>query len=182
VAFHHDVIVHKIESSPASAKQHLQQLRKDVERYIRETRQSIWDLRSPMLEEGDLVRAVRETCRTLAATRNVPVDLMIDGLPHRMDVKTEEHILRICHEAVANAVRHSDGAHVQVELRYSADSLVLRVCDNGPGFDPNSRRDGCWGLIDMAERAQCIRASFTLTTAPGHGTTVEAAVPMPRHT
>ena len=35
-------------------------MRKQVEEYIREARQSIWDLRSPKLEAQDLVTALRE--------------------------------------------------------------------------------------------------------------------------
>ena len=60
VALHFDVIAQKLDSSPAIAKQHLLRVRDEVEQYIREARQSIWNLRSPMLQSHDLAHAIRK--------------------------------------------------------------------------------------------------------------------------
>ena len=176
VALHFDVIAQKLDSSPRIAKQHLLHVRDEVEQYIREARQSIWNLRSPMLQAHDLAYAIRKACEVLTETKNIPFDFEVSGSPRRIDVRAEEHLLRICHEAVANAIRHADAAHVRVELRYSNGAVVLRVSDDGRGFDAESIVENRWGLIDMKERAREIGARFSVTTAPGQGTRVEVEV------
>ena len=181
VALHFDVIAQKLDSSPAIAKQHLLRVRDEVEQYIREARQSIWNLRSPMLQSHDLAHAIRKTCEGMATTKDVLFDFAVTGSPVRIDVKVEEHLFRICHEAVTNAIRHADAAHIRVELQYTDASVTLRVSDDGCGFDAASSFDNRWGLIDMKERAEKIGARFSVTSAPGQGTSVEAEVPVSTH-
>ena len=180
VALHCDAIAQKLDSSPATAKQHLFRVRDEIEQDIREARRSIWDLRSPMLQTHSLPRAIRETCEGLTTTKNIPFEFNVSGNPSRIDEKAEEHILRICHQAVVNAVHHAEAAHIRVELRYLDGTVALRVSDDGRGFDVESRIDNKWGLIDMRERAQKIGARFNVTSAPGQGTSVEAEVPVSR--
>jgi NarL family two-component system sensor histidine kinase YdfH len=45
-------------TEPALARSRVLKIRKQVEEYIREARQSIWDLRSPRLASSDLPRAL----------------------------------------------------------------------------------------------------------------------------
>ena len=63
-------------------------------------------------------------------------------------------------KAMINAVRHSKGRSVQVEVDYAAWELRLRIRDDGGGIDPNilqSGRAGHIGLAVMRERAERIR-------------------------
>ena len=180
VALQFDVIAQKMELSPESAREHLWRTREDVENYIREARQSIWDMRSPTLQARDLPTALRSACDSIAAGHGVRCELVIDGSPKRYPVKIEEHLMRIGQEAVVNAVRHASPTEIHVMLSYSPGSLLLSVTDNGGGFDQNHIRadsEGHWGLSDMKERSKEIGATFTLLTSPGQGTRVEALVP-----
>src|SRR5262249_37415688 len=116
----------------------------------------------------------------IAAGHGVRCELVVDGSPKRYPVKIEEHLLRIGQEAVVNAVRHASPTEIHVTLSYSTNSVLLRVADDGRGFDQNGtppNSEGHWGLADMKERAKEIGAKFTLFTSPGKGTRVEAIVP-----
>jgi signal transduction histidine kinase len=65
-----------------------------------------------------------------------------------------------------------------VELVYGADSVALRVVDNGHGFDlgdVTARPTLHWGLASMEERARTIGAEFRVFSRPGIGTEVEAS-------
>ncbi len=81
---------------------------------------------------------------------------------------------RIVQEALTNTRRHAPGAAVDVELRYSADSLRLRVRDNGPG---GSAGDDGHGLAGMRERAFSVGGSLNAGAAPCGGFLVEAVLP-----
>ena len=92
----------------------------------------------------------------------------------------QEQINLIAKEAFANALLHSQGTCVEIELEYSARRLRVVVRDNGCGIDPQlarARRDSHWGLSGMRERAENIGAQLTVWSRPGAGTEVEVSVP-----
>ena len=58
-----------------------------------------------------------------------------------------------------------------------AQTLHVVVSDDGAGFDVGTKHPGHLGLTTMAERAAAIDAEFSLTSAPGSGTTVSVSLP-----
>src|SRR5262249_43532316 len=135
VAVQFKVISDLVQSSPGAAKDRLDRLRKLVEHYIHETRQSIWDLRSPVLEADDLATALRATGETVTADKRVRFEMAVAGKPSRCPPKVEEQLLRVGREALLNAVRHANPTRVRVELSYEPESVRLRVIDDGLGFN-----------------------------------------------
>ena len=180
VAVQSKVIADQFQSSPDAARERLDRLRKLVEHYIAETRQSIWDLRSTALEASDLSTALRDAGQALTADKNVRFELLVRGKPYPCLPKVEEHLLRIGREALSNAVRHAHPARVRAELIYQRDSVRLRIMDDGKGFDlndPGFTAGAHWGLTSMRERAQQINAEFQLASTPGKGTELDLVVP-----
>jgi len=154
-------------------------LRRQVEQYIREARQAILDLRSPMLEVGDLATALTEIGRRIGGPARVDVSAApIDALAPA----TEGELLRIGQEAITNAARHAGATSIRVDLRQESDHVLLRVADDGQGFDVNamlSSATGHYGLTGMRERAARVGGSLTVRSSSG-GTQVEAIVPRGR--
>ncbi|MGE0392357.1 MAG: two-component regulator propeller domain-containing protein [Vicinamibacterales bacterium] len=164
------------ESHEADVAARLSRARDTLEHYIRETRNSIWDLRSPVLEHEPLANAIRLAGETLTAGTGVTFELQTTGVPVRGASSVEAHLLRIAHEAIANAVRHGHSTVIRVLLHYEDHNLRLTVLDNGQGFDsasPSSPTNRQWGLTTMRERAEQIGARFRCASGPD-GTTVEA--------
>jgi signal transduction histidine kinase/ligand-binding sensor domain-containing protein len=177
-----DVVARRLGSSSAERDQ-LTRLRRLVEEYIREARQSIWDLRSPALQRMDLVSALQMLCRRATEDGPAAVELNVIGQRRGCPPKVQTHILRIAQEAVANAVTHGAAKHIQLELTFLDRSLALRVTDNGCGFDPERLTfgDGHYGLTGMKERAEDIGGRFSVATTRGAGTRVETIIPLPAH-
>lgn len=88
-------------------------------------------------------------------------------------------MLRVAQEALHNALRHSGAASVAVTLDKRGAGAVLRVTDDGKGFDPQViRRAGRHlGLVSMRDRASGVGGRLTVDSAPGKGTTIEMEVP-----
>jgi signal transduction histidine kinase len=84
---------------------------------------------------------------------------------------------RITREALINTTVHSGASQIQVSLLEEENQLVLRVQDNGCGFDPQTVQAGHLGLNIMGERAQEVGASLQIETEPGQGTTIKLAWP-----
>jgi signal transduction histidine kinase len=180
VAVQFKVIADQFNASPDAARERLERVRKLVEHYITETRQSIWDLRSPTLEASDLVTALREAGQALTADKDLRFELAVRGKPYPCPPNVEEHMLRVGREALSNAVRHARASKVKAELSYQRDTVRLKVSDDGRGFDPQDpgfTAGTHWGLTSMRERAQQINARFHLESAPGKGTELELVVP-----
>jgi signal transduction histidine kinase len=157
-------------------------LRRQVEFYVREARYSISDLRSPILQSRGLATAIEEIGRTLTGDRGVAFELTVTGQPRGDLQRIDEHLLRIGQEAMTNAMRHGEASSLGVELAYRAESVTLRVRDNGKGFDPGhtSADDGVhWGLQTMRERAEQVGGTLSVESTPGQGTLIGVTVPVP---
>jgi signal transduction histidine kinase len=170
-------------SSPE--RQQLVRIRKEVEQYIREARHSIWNLRKPVIGGRDLPTALREAALRVTGGRSIGFEFSVYGTPFPCSPETEEQLTRICQEAVLNAIRHASPERVRVELRYEGESIILRVTDDGRGFDPQTALPledaGHYGLVSMRERAAQVGGIFTLTTSLRAGTSIEARVPAGAH-
>ncbi|HVH26685.1 MAG TPA: two-component regulator propeller domain-containing protein [Vicinamibacterales bacterium] len=179
VALQFDAMASDIDSSIPPRKDDFVRMRKTVEEYIREARQSIWDLRSPKLRSADLVTALQDAGEHATSGLPVEFEMTVTGTPRRWSDKAEEQLLRIGQEAILNAVRHADAKRVRVELAYSDESVVLRVLDDGRGFDPElvAEIEGHYGLVGMRERAKVTGGEVRIWSSIGRGTEVEAVVP-----
>lgn len=155
-------------------------LRREVEEHVREARQAIMDLRSPMLQACGLAGALAQIGRRLAAPPT-QFEISADAISGAT-VAIEGELLRIGQEAIANAAHHAAAAHIHVDLRQDADTLRLRVTDDGHGFAVDAllaaNSEHC-GLAGMQERAARMGGRLTVTSSIS-GTVVEASVPCAR--
>lgn len=78
---------------------------------------------------------------------------------------------RVAQEALSNSIQHGSPEHVRVRLIGAADSLELRVTDDGPGFDSQTAKPGL-GIGGMRERALLCGGTLQIDSAPGAGTRV----------
>jgi signal transduction histidine kinase len=153
-----------------------------VDLCIREARQSILDLRSPVVSSQDLAASIRRTVDRQTRGTGVAFELSVTGTPRSCGPRVDQQLLRIAQEAVANAIRHARATHIRLDLSYDAAVVTLRVADNGRGFDPAEPTfapEDHWGLANMKERADQIGAQFRLVSSPGAGTEIEIVVPIP---
>jgi len=88
-------------------------------------------------------------------------------------------LFRIFQETLTNIARHAGATRAEVALQKQPDALVLRVRDNGRGFDPaNSSSSKSLGLLGMRERAAILGGWVDIFSAPGKGTRVTAWIPL----
>jgi signal transduction histidine kinase len=182
VALQCDALANDPEPTPLSSHAGLVRLRRQVEEYIRECRQSLWDLRSPTLAKHDLVTALRTAGERATLAAGITLDVSVDGTPRRCSPRVEEQLLRIGQEAVTNAARHARATRVGLQLTYESDAITLHVLDNGCGFDPADplhQLQGHCGLISMRERAETVGGTCRITSQAGAGTSISILIPLP---
>ncbi|WAU80537.1 GAF domain-containing sensor histidine kinase [Streptomyces sp. Qhu-G9] len=167
-----------VDRDPDRAKGELHQVATLAAEAADELRAAVVELRPAALDEDGLVATLRTQIQVLdrAHTARVTFDSRsVRALP----AAQEEAMLRVAQEALHNALRHSGGARVDVTLERRGQGAVLRVSDDGAGFEPRAtRRAGRHlGLVSMRDRTNGVGGTLRVESAPGKGTTIEMEVP-----
>ncbi|CAM5256833.1 Oxygen sensor histidine kinase NreB OS=Streptomyces fumanus OX=67302 GN=GCM10018772_64230 PE=4 SV=1 [Streptomyces fumanus] len=136
------------------------------------------ELRPAALDEDGLVATLRTQVQVLDRAHSARVTFTAHGVK-ALPAAQEEALLRVAQEALHNALRHSGAKAVGVTLERRGSGAVLRVSDDGTGFDPRLvRRAGRHlGLVSMRDRASGVGGALTVRSAPGEGTVIEMEVP-----
>lgn len=107
--------------------------------------------------------------------------IVVEGVERRLSGGSRESIYLIAQDAIANAFRHADASHIEVEINHGAEWLRLRVRDDGVGIDSQIVEDqaipGHRGLTVMRERTLQLGAELAIWGRDGLGTEVELQVP-----
>jgi signal transduction histidine kinase len=152
---------------------------------IKVGREAVQGLRVSAQESNDLAAAIGRLGQDLAASQggaDVPaIRVVMEGAARNLHPIIRDEIFRVAGEALRNAMQHSHGSHVEVELWYDPREFRLRVRDDGQGIDQQildaGGRQGHFGLRGMRERARLVGGKLTVWSAPGEGTEVELIIP-----
>ena len=167
-----------VDRDPSRAKGELQQVAVLAAEAADELRAAVVELRPAALDEDGLVATLRTQIQVLDRAHSARVTFDSCGV-RALPSSQEEAVLRVAQEALHNALRHSGAERVDVTLARRGSAAVLRVADDGGGFDPKAiRRAGRHlGLVSMRDRASGVGGTLTVESAPGKGTTIEMEVP-----
>jgi signal transduction histidine kinase len=151
---------------------------------IENLRSLITELRPAALDELGLAPALAALVERTTAQGDVEVDLAVDlngsqDPSGRLDPELESTVYRLVQEALTNVVRHARAAHGQIDVVESDNVVLVRVRDDGRGFDPLRPPSG-FGLVGMRERVDLAGGRLRIHSAPGDGTIVEAQLPSRR--
>lgn len=142
-----------------------------------ESRSTIMELRSGLLERMDLPSALKETLEPLAKEWGAQLNLTIKGESAGLDQMLERDLLLVAKEAVTNAVRHGNPNTLQVALEYNPENITLMIEDNGSGFDTNIlQHTNRFGVLGMRERMNKHCGTLTVESQQDEGTTVLAQI------
>jgi signal transduction histidine kinase len=104
---------------------------------------------------------------------------VIDELDEEPGEDVRVSFYRIAQEAIGNVRKHARATHVDVRLTSTDGGLLLRVVDDGEGFEPAGPvPPGHLGLATLTERAELAGGWCRVESAPGEGTVVECWMPL----
>jgi signal transduction histidine kinase len=145
---------------------------------MREMQALLLELRPMALDEVGLPAALAEICRAYRDRLGIDVQAEVESVG--LSPALEHAVLRVTQEAIANSVKHSAATSVHVRLRGDDNEIVLRVTDDGCGFDVAQDNDGAGGglgLRVMRDRVTEHGGELAIESASGHGTAVTAMFP-----
>ncbi|BCL19552.1 GAF domain-containing sensor histidine kinase [Streptomyces tuirus] len=167
-----------VDRDPSRAKGELHQVAVLAAEAADELRAAVVELRPAALDEDGLVATLRTQIQVLDRAHNARVTFAGHGVK-ALPASQEEALLRVAQEALHNALRHSGADHVDVTLDRRGAGAVLRVTDDGSGFDTTAVRHAGrhLGLVSMRDRASGAGGTLTVESVPGKGTVIEMEVP-----
>jgi signal transduction histidine kinase len=152
------------------------QVHKEVSRLIA-------DLRPALLDTLGLVPAARQHAEARLNPAGINVSVETKGATKRLPQEVEVGLFRFIQGAIGNIAQHSKSKNATIVLEYQPDELLLRITDDGCGFDVSGITDveesgRGRGLFSMRERVGLLGGTSGVESNPGQGTNVWAAVPI----
>jgi signal transduction histidine kinase len=158
-------------------KAQLDNLKAVAERTFQSVRNIALLLRPSMLDDLGLAAALEWQGREVSRRSEIEVSVEAESVPEDLPDEHKIYIYRLVQEALNNAVRHSGARNAKVVVERLAKSIVVRVTDDGRGFDPGRSRG--MGILGMEERVKRLGGTLRVESRPGKGATVTAELPLP---
>lgn len=177
-----DALSNTLQRGSNPHEKEIRHIRRQVDDALLEARHAVWALRAPEVRDAKLAAAIEFTGLELAAAHDMHFSMYVSEDRYDLPSNIKEHLLRIVQEAIANAVFHSHGRQIRVELIYLPDELTLRVRDDGSGMEQSlieTGRPGHFGLRGIRERAERISADFSILSSSA-GTQISLTLPVSR--
>jgi PAS domain S-box-containing protein len=144
---------------------------------LAEMRALIFELRPESLQSEGLAGALEKQVAAVRARHHLHVTATLSAEPD-VPLATKEAVYRVAQEALHNIAKHARARSVELVLEEQPTELMLRISDDGKGFDLLAPFPGHLGLKSMRERAAAINGALEIQTAPGQGTRISLHVPL----
>lgn len=156
---------------------YLQFFQTSTQQTLQETRLLIFELRPSILDDVGLAAALQARLDAVERRSGLHCQVHLDDV-EALPPQVEMALYRIAQEALNNVLKHARADTVELALSHDGQSVHLQIADDGQGFEPQTARQGGYGLQGMEERAEQVGASLTLQSVPGAGTRVTVEVPL----
>jgi signal transduction histidine kinase len=157
-----------------AAREKLAESKNLVKKAIQDIRDISKTLNTDFINEIGLTNAVDQQLELLKRTGVYATQLVVEGDLYGCEPERELLIFRIVQELLNNIVKHAGANQIIVSMRYELEKLVIKVCDNGKGFDVQtqalSHHKGL-GLRNIPNRLKLIRGALFFESELKKGTT-----------
>lgn len=163
---------------PAEIGTKICELSKILQDSISAVRDLSYDLHPPGMDQLGLVRTVNQYCEDFSEKNDVSVDFYTAGMKDlKLDFDTEINLYRLIQEGLNNIKKHAKASHVVIRLVASSPNIILRIEDNGQGFDVERRlarsfKEKRLGLFGMEERVSLLEGTMRIKSQPSKGTSL----------
>ena len=171
-------------ASDATLQREIHGWRKLLDRCIKTVRELSYNLRPPGLEQIGLASALDDYCRNFSKQSGITVNFTTAGFEDlHLEFNYAINCYRIVQEALNNVKKHAQAGHVDVKLLSSHPNIIIRMEDNGRGFNleegfQKARQDKRLGLLGMQERVSMLKGTLKIHSALQKGTTIFIEIPL----
>ncbi|MCF8107027.1 MAG: PAS domain S-box protein [Desulfohalobiaceae bacterium] len=165
---------------PADIRESLSNQSKVLQKALQAVRDLSYNLRPTNLDHFGLVPALKEYCRHFGQENSIKITFSAVGLDHvSLSPDISINFYRIVQEALNNVKWHAEADRVFIHLVYVFPELILRINDNGCGFDTHNveHKEHKMGLGSIKARTELLGGSFRINSKLLQGTSLVIEVP-----
>jgi len=149
-----------------------------LQEVIDELRSISHQLAVPAPEEVSLAESISQLAKNFADTRRFEIELhtaSIEKLKVRDELQRTAY--RVLQEHLLNVLKHAEASLVEIHASIVDQELIIKVIDNGKGFDLKAGRSGI-GLLNIRNRVESINGTVVINSKPGLGCVLIASLPL----
>ncbi|MFN7938281.1 MAG: sensor histidine kinase [Bryobacteraceae bacterium] len=165
-----------VQPTDATSQEHIEDAIKLVKEAQSTAREMSHLMRPRILDDFGLDAGLRELANGFSKRTGIVVDYR-SNTQERLDPNVETQLFRIAQEALTNTSRHSLAKMVDISLQHAGGTLQLSLTDDGGGFPAAPSSLGL-GLLGMKERARAAGGTLAVSSRPGKGVEIRAAIPI----
>jgi len=147
-------------------------------------RNFLWIISNESDNWDDFCNYLRGCSYKILETAGIECDfILIKTITKNLSSSLKINIYQILREILINIIKHSCATSAKIILGITNDQILLKIKDNGKGFDMNQiEEEGHFGLKNMEERIKKLGGTFILDTIPDRGTSIKVSIPLPKNT
>jgi PAS domain S-box-containing protein len=159
-------------------RRRVSEMSRTLQESIKAVREVSYDLRPPILDEMGLVKTLVRYCHDFSENNRIRVDFHSAGMKKlTLDFDTEINLYRLIQEGLANIKKHADADHVIIKLVATFPNIILRIEDNGKGFNVQKRmatltKEKRMGIHSMEQRVKLLKGEMKIQSRPISGTKI----------
>ena len=170
---------HKIAKVAPVEAQQVGQLAEQLDQSCTEVRNISHTMLPPMLEQHGLAPSLEMLLRNTLQGTALQYEFESSLVPDHLDEKVEIGVYRVAQELLNNVIKHAQAGKVMVILYLAGGSLILRMEDDGRGFDfEQARSKGSMGILNILSRVNTLGGFFQTESAYPKGTISVIRIPL----
>ncbi|MGF1841746.1 nitrate/nitrite two-component system sensor histidine kinase NarQ [Vibrio clamense] len=121
------------------------------------------------IKEGSFGEALVEMTRQLAEQTDAKITLANHLSSVELDAHEQVHLLQLIREATINGIKHAKAQNIEVLCELSSDEVMIKISDDGVGFDLQDPQLNHYGMSIMQERSSRLNGKLEVNSSKGNG-------------
>ena len=146
----------------------------------------VWSINPNKDHLSDLTQRMRRFAADVLSAKSIAFQFLMPETNREITVNSNirREMFLIYKESINNIVKHSEAKRVEIELKIENRDLILRIKDEGKGFEEDSEaihssiQMGGNGILSMQKRAKAMSGELEIKSEIGKGTTINLRLPM----
>lgn len=161
---------------PENYSKQIQMVAKILSMAQSEMRALLLHLRPINLEGRSLKQGIEQLLIELKSKVELKIIYHIEEVSIQPSIENE--LFRVVQELLSNTLRHAKASELELYLNQSNHQLVLKIQDDGVGFDTSKQKAGSYGLLNVKERITSIGGTVKIISLLNQGTSIEIKIPL----
>lgn len=170
---------HKIKTDTQQTSEYIQKISENSQQMMEVMDDIVWTIKPDNDSMQKITGRMREFATSILEAKGIDLDFTVADIIKniRLDMEARRDLFLLFKEAVNNIAKYADCTHVQISITGSTKQLILSIMDNGIGFSPAGTDTGN-GLGNMQKRADALKGTLLIESAPLKGTHIRLHVPL----